>query len=114
MSESESESESETAEREASLHEQRTRELAGSIDRTAARRRKAEHEHGPGFGVEASRIGTLGWLLVLPIVGGALIGHLIDRALGTGLRFSLGLLLIGLLLAGYALYRHTAHLPHDS
>jgi ATP synthase protein I len=97
----------------ATPHEQRTRELASSIERTVARQRKAEREREGGFGVEASRIGTLGWLLVLPIVGGALLGHLIDRALGTRLSFTLGLLMIGVLLAGYALYRYTEHLPHD-
>lgn len=91
----------------------RTRELAGSIDRAAARKRKAEREHGRNFWVEVSRVGVLGWLLALPIVGGALVGHLIDRALGTGLSFSLGLLGVGLALAGYALYRHAEELPRD-
>lgn len=98
---------------ETSPTEQRTRELAGSIDRTAARQRKAERERGRNFWVEVSRVGTLGWLLALPIVGGALIGHLIDRRLGTGSSFALGLLAVGLALAGYALYRHADELPKD-
>jgi hypothetical protein len=36
--------------------EQRTRELVGTIDRIAARQRKAERERGRNFWVEVSRI----------------------------------------------------------
>jgi ATP synthase protein I len=93
--------------------EQRTRELVGTIDRIAARQRKAERERGRNFWVEVSRVGTLGWLLALPIIGGALIGHLIDRRLETGMSFALGLLGVGLALAGYALYRHGDEFPRD-
>lgn len=92
---------------------QRSRELARTIDRISARRRKAEREHGRNFWVEVARVGTLGWLLALPIIGGALIGHYLDQKLGTGISFALGLLAVGLSLAGYALYRHGAELRND-
>ncbi len=90
-----------------------TRKMSEAIDRTAKLERKAASGRGRSLWVEVSRVGTLGWLLALPIVGGALLGHMIDRALGTGLSFALGLLGLGLAIAGYALFRHADELPKD-
>jgi len=39
---------------------------------------------------------SLGWDLALPIFGGVLLGHLLDRWLGTGHIFTLGLLMLGI------------------
>jgi F0F1-type ATP synthase assembly protein I len=39
---------------------------------------------------------SLGWDLALPIFGGVLLGHLLDRRLGTGYAFTLGLLVLGI------------------
>jgi ATP synthase protein I len=43
---------------------------------------------------------TLGWDLALPIFGGVLLGYFLDRWLGTGHVFTLGLLIMGIM-AGY-------------
>jgi ATP synthase protein I len=91
----------------------RGRALLDALERTAALERKAARARGRNPWVEFTRVGTLGWLLALPIVGGALLGNLLDRALGTGIRCTLGLLTLGLALAGYALYRHADELPKD-
>jgi predicted F0F1-ATPase subunit len=39
---------------------------------------------------------SLGWDLALPIFGGVLLGHLLDRRLGTRYAFTLGLLVLGI------------------
>ena len=39
---------------------------------------------------------SLGWNLALPIFGGVLLGHLLDRWLGTRPIFTLGLLTLGI------------------
>jgi F0F1-type ATP synthase assembly protein I len=49
---------------------------------------------------EALASTSLGWDLALPIFGGVLLGHLVDRWLGTGYVFTLGLLVLGII-AGY-------------
>lgn len=44
---------------------------------------------------EAFRAINLGWELALPIFGGVLAGHYLDRWLDTGYTFTLGLLTLG-------------------
>lgn len=53
-----------------------------------------------GFGVL-----TIGWDLGIPIVGGVLLGYTLDRWLGTGHIFTLGLLVLGVIGAYYNLSR---------
>ena len=53
-----------------------------------------------GFGVL-----TIGWDLGIPIVGGVLLGYTLDRWLGTGHTFTLGLLVLGVMGAYYNLSR---------
>lgn len=48
---------------------------------------------------------SLGWELALPIFAGAFIGHFLDRWLGTGLNFTLGLMMLGVIIAYYGLAR---------
>jgi ATP synthase protein I len=44
---------------------------------------------------EALTATTLGWELALPIFGGVLLGYYLDRWLGTGHIFTLGLMVFG-------------------
>lgn len=44
---------------------------------------------------------TIGWDLALPIFGGVLLGHYLDRRLTTGLTFTIGLLILGLMVGVY-------------
>jgi ATP synthase protein I len=44
------------------------------------------------------------WNLVLPIVGGALLGYYLDSRLGHGVAWTVGLLLVGVTIAFYNLY----------
>jgi F0F1-type ATP synthase assembly protein I len=48
---------------------------------------------------------SLGWDLALPIFGGVLLGHLLDRWLGTSYAFTLGLLVLGIFTGFYNVIR---------
>jgi F0F1-type ATP synthase assembly protein I len=48
---------------------------------------------------------SLGWDLALPIFGGVLLGHLLDRRLDTGYVFTLGLLVLGIFTGFYNVVR---------
>ena len=48
---------------------------------------------------------SLGWDLALPIFGGVLLGYFLDRWLGTGHIFTLGLLVAGIALGYYNIAR---------
>lgn len=93
--------------------DRRGRDMSVAIAQAERLEAKARSQRGRSLWVQVSRVGTLGWLLALPIVGGALVGHLLDRRLDTGLTFALALLGVGLALAGYALWRHADELPQD-
>jgi F0F1-type ATP synthase assembly protein I len=54
---------------------------------------------------EALRATSLGWDLALPIFGGVLLGHLLDRALNTTYVFTLGFLLLGIATGFYNVIR---------
>ena len=48
---------------------------------------------------------SLGWDLALPIFGGVLVGHLLDRRMGTRHTFTLGLLVLGIFVGFYNVVR---------
>jgi len=52
----------------------------------------------------AMTMASLGWSLVLPIVGGALLGHYLDQLTDQGVKWTVGLLFLGVALAFYNLY----------
>jgi hypothetical protein len=54
---------------------------------------------------EALRVTSLGWDLALPIFGGVLLGHLLDRRLDTGYVFTLGLMVLGVFTGFYNVMR---------
>jgi ATP synthase protein I len=47
---------------------------------------------------------SLGWSLVVPIVGGALLGHYLDQITDQGVKWTVGLLFLGVAMAFYNLY----------
>lgn len=53
----------------------------------------------------AMLLSYLGWVLVVPIVGGALLGSYLDKASGRGLAWTVGLLSVGVIVSLYNLYR---------
>ncbi len=56
---------------------------------------------------------TIGWDLALPIVGGVLIGHFLDQWLGTVYTFTLGLLVLGVIIGYYNLSRLIRRLDRE-
>lgn len=56
--------------------------------------------------LKAISLTTLGWELAIPIFVGVFIGSRLDRWLNTNYTFSIILLLFGIIIAYYNLYRH--------
>jgi F0F1-type ATP synthase assembly protein I len=51
-----------------------------------------------------AEVSTLAWNLVIPIVGGIMLGHYLDNRYGSGLTWSLSLLVLGVIIAFSNLY----------
>ena len=51
-------------------------------------------------------VGSVGWMVVLPMVFGAMAGRWLDAKLQTGLSFTLALLLVGLGSGAYSIWRY--------
>ena len=57
---------------------------------------------------------SLGWDLAIPIFGGVLIGYLLDQWLATGPTFTLGLLVLGIVIGYYNLARFIRRVTRDN
>ena len=69
------------------------------------RRERARREPPGRLWRTVAQVGTLGWLLALPPVLGAVLGRALDRRLGTGLQCTLGLLALGVAGGGWLAWR---------
>jgi len=85
--------------------EARARGIGARIESHGRRRAQAREESTSRVWSRVAVMGTLGWSVSLPPVGGALLGHWIDRKLGGGVVFALLGLFLGALAGGYALWR---------
>jgi ATP synthase protein I len=52
-----------------------------------------------------AHVGVLGWLIALPTVGGAYLGHRLDERFDAGITWALCFLSLGLAGGGYLLWR---------
>ncbi|PSW04452.1 AtpZ/AtpI family protein [Photobacterium lipolyticum] len=78
--------------------------LKEKIERQANRMKKAEREQQTLIG-QTIYIGTLGLLLVLPIVGGAYLGHWLDSMMdGYSIRWTTSLILLGVMMGAVNVY----------
>ena len=69
--------------------------LEREVERQARRLRKADQER-PTLAGQTVYIGTLGLLMVLPVIGGAYLGHWLDGlAEGYSIRWTMSLILLG-------------------
>jgi hypothetical protein len=59
---------------------------------------------GAKFWHLVARMSSLGWTLVLPIAGGALLGNYLDKATGKEFVWTVGLLFGGVAMSLYNLY----------
>jgi ATP synthase protein I len=65
------------------------------------------------FWEEALSALSLGWELAIPIFGGVLAGYALDRWLGTGHIFTLGLLVLGIFIGFMNLWRFHKRLENS-
>lgn len=79
--------------------------LAEHIEQQARQHQHTAHERVGNLWQQVARVGTLGWMIVLPIVAGAVFGHLLDQTFDTGIRWALALMSVGVIAGGYALWR---------
>jgi F0F1-type ATP synthase assembly protein I len=59
---------------------------------------------------ESLRAMSLGWDLAIPIFGGTLLGNFLDRLLGTGHIFTIGLIFMGIFISYYNLGKFIARM----
>lgn len=78
--------------------------LQEALRRDLAREERRERGHDP-FWRSLAVLGTVGWLIVVPAAGGALLGRLLDRHWGTGVHFTLILMTVGVILGSVAAWR---------
>lgn len=74
------------------------------MERQARRMKKAEQERPTLIG-QTVYIGTLGLLFVLPVVGGAYLGHWLDSlAEGYSIRWTMSLIFMGVIIGALNVY----------
>ena len=81
------------------------RVLIERIEAQLAQRLEAEREPVGSLWRTVAQVGSLGWLLALPPVLGAFLGHLLDMRFETGITWALGLLFLGLCAGAYFFWR---------
>jgi ATP synthase protein I len=79
-------------------------DLRQKVERQAQRMKKAERERPTLIG-QTVYIGTLGLLFVLPVVGGAYLGHWLDNLLeGYSIRWTMSLIFLGVIVGALNVY----------
>ncbi|MEZ6186818.1 MAG: AtpZ/AtpI family protein [Planctomycetota bacterium] len=87
--------------------------LAQRVSRYQRREARAREQSVGSVWRTIGQVGALGWLIALPLVVGAWLGHLLDRELEGGVTFSLGGLALGLALGVYFLWRTIRDVHRD-
>jgi len=78
--------------------------LQKQVERQARRMKQAEHDRPTLMG-QTVYMGTLGLVLVLPVVVGAYLGHWLDNlATGYSMRWTLSLIFLGLIVGSFNVY----------
>jgi ATP synthase protein I len=75
------------------------------LDAIRARRRRAGGRADRSFVQTVALVGAVGWAIVLPAVGGAFLGRLLDRRLGSGILWSAALIGLGAVLGAWTAWR---------
>ncbi|WP_244908422.1 AtpZ/AtpI family protein [Cereibacter johrii] len=69
--------------------------LAGAVRRRSLRAEAGLRDPEPSLARRFGQIGVLGWVIVLPTLGGVLAGGWLDRLLGTGIALAAALTMAG-------------------
>jgi ATP synthase protein I len=81
-----------------------TNDLRKQVERQARRMHNAERDRPTLIG-QTVYIGTLGLLFVLPVIGGAYLGHWLDNlAAGYSIRWTVSLILLGVMVGVINVY----------
>lgn len=81
-----------------------TDRLRKAVEKQVARQKKAEEERPTLLG-QTVYVGTLGLLLVLPVIGGAYLGvWLDDKLAGYSVRWTISLILVGIFVGAVNVY----------
>ena len=79
-------------------------QLRKRVEQQARRMKQAEKDR-PNLISQTVYIGTLGLVLVLPVVGGAYLGHWLDNmAAGYSIRWTLSMLFLGVIIGAVNVY----------
>lgn len=70
--------------------------LEEAVRRDRHRRMRAREEGRRSIGQDLATIGVIGWTVVLPALAGIFAGRWLDRRFGSGIFWTLGLLLLGI------------------
>lgn len=71
-------------------------QLDEAVRKRRERRAMWERDGERSIGQNLALIGSLGWMIIVPLLGGVFIGRWIDRAFETGIFWTAALLVIGL------------------
>jgi len=81
-----------------------TNDLRKQVEHQAQRMKKAERER-PTLISQTVYIGMLGLLFVLPVIGAAYLGHWLDSLVsGYSVRWTISLILVGILVGAFNVY----------
>ncbi len=80
-------------------------DLADRVRRLAERAQRGEREGPPTLMRQLAAVGVLGWIVVVPLLGGVALGRWIDRLWHTGITFTAALMLVGLALGCWSAWR---------
>lgn len=80
------------------------KELRKRVERQARRMKQAEHDRPTLLG-QTIYMGTVGLLMVLPVVAGAFLGHWLDGlAEGYSVRWTVSLIVLGVVMGAVNIY----------
>ena len=83
------------------------KKLVERVEQQAKRMKQAERDRTTLF-AQASYLGVLGLLFVLPVVGGAYLGRWLDGLMqGYSVRWTLSLIFLGLVIGAFNVYHFT-------
>ncbi len=83
--------------------QKKTGKFPEEIERSASRLMQARRKRS-SFWHYAYTIGVGGWLFVLPVVGGAYLGHFLDKKLKAGISWTITFIIIGIAVGIYNVY----------
>ncbi|AMK23020.1 ATP synthase subunit [Sphingomonas histidinilytica] len=87
------------------MNRERPDPLAAAAREARRRAEQAARHPEPSLAARLGQIGVLGWMIVLPALGGALVGRLLDKRLHTGIEITAALLMLGAALGFWMAWR---------